>query len=176
MTKEIDGQLEHQIVRYLDGELDEAQEEMLLRELMRNPQARQLMDRYTEIDKEATAALKSQLGEGRPVEIGALAAVSPMRWRPTSAWRIAAAVAMLLLGTYTVIWTMNGKETLIDEALVDAAVLDELEQALPIDGTFASQRQIERDYVAYFDKQQNRFYLVEVDHEWTAIQTVSSEL
>ena len=104
------------------------------------------------------------------------AAVSPMRWRPTSAWRIAAAVAMLLLGTYTVIWTMNGTETVIDEALVDAAVLDELEQAQPIDGTFASQRQIERDYVAYFDKQQNRFYLVEVDHEWTAIQTVSSEL
>ncbi|MCK4659171.1 MAG: hypothetical protein KAV82_06575 [Phycisphaerae bacterium] len=61
---EIDDNLERQINRALDGELDADERLALGRELIRNPQAREVMERSEQIDALAGEALRSLLSDG----------------------------------------------------------------------------------------------------------------
>ncbi len=56
--------IERLIVRKLDGELGEDEELELNRELIRNPEARWLLEEYERIDGLAAAALSEALGDG----------------------------------------------------------------------------------------------------------------
>lgn len=56
--------IERLIVRKLDGELSEDEELELNRELIRDPEARRLMEEYARIDGLAAAALSEALGDG----------------------------------------------------------------------------------------------------------------
>ncbi len=63
----MDEKTEKLIVRSLDGELCDEDQLELNRELIRNPQARRLMEEYRRIDALAGAALDQVLGEERKV-------------------------------------------------------------------------------------------------------------
>ncbi len=57
--KSLDENLERLIVRQLDGELSMEEELELNRELVRNPEARQLMEEYAGVDELASEVLKA---------------------------------------------------------------------------------------------------------------------
>ena len=60
--------LERLIVRYLDSELTEEEELELNRELIRNPEAQQLLDDYRRADDLAVAALNRVIPDNGAVE------------------------------------------------------------------------------------------------------------
>lgn len=61
MTSVVDSNLERRISEHLDGELDDAQQAELFRALLRDPEARALMDRYAEQDRLAASALRAAI-------------------------------------------------------------------------------------------------------------------
>jgi len=63
MMRQTTEQLERRMVYHLDGELDENERVDLYRELLKNPDARETMDRYAAVDRRASEALRSLLGE-----------------------------------------------------------------------------------------------------------------
>jgi len=65
---DVNDKLERQIVRSLDGMLDEQQQLELDRELIRNPAARRLMDEYCSTDQLAVAALAGIAAQSADVD------------------------------------------------------------------------------------------------------------
>lgn len=61
--KQINQKIETLIVRSLDGALTEQEQLELNRELIRNPDARQIMEQYQRIDNLATEALEQVIGQ-----------------------------------------------------------------------------------------------------------------
>jgi len=59
MTTMMNEQFERRISEHLDGRLDDSQQTELLRELMRDPQARRTHDAWAENDRDAAAALRA---------------------------------------------------------------------------------------------------------------------
>ena len=107
--------IERLVVRQLDGELTENEQLELNRELIRNPEARRLMEAYTRIDGLAAAALDEALGDD-PLSFDP--AVLPSRDQPVTARRyhrgwwlvpgaIAAALLAIVIAQFPVAWTSD---------------------------------------------------------------------
>ena len=88
-------QLEQRISLHLDGQLPGQDQADLFRELLRNPEARQMMDDYTANDRAVTDALRAALG-ARPAAVAVdELTTAPRRSMP---WRqILATAAMIAL-------------------------------------------------------------------------------
>ena len=97
----VDKDLERLIVRQLDGELNEDEQLELNRELIRDPEAQQLMNDYRHVDGLATRAIGRVLGEGRPAfDLDALTQASrlpPPRRIHRGWWLVPGAIAAALL-------------------------------------------------------------------------------
>ncbi len=96
----VDYDLERLIVRHLDSELTEEEELELNRELIRNPEARQLLDDYRRADDLAVVALNRVIPDNGEVEPGRLTAVATPRRRAgyyRAWWVIPGAVAAAIL-------------------------------------------------------------------------------
>jgi len=96
-------ELEHLIVRQLDGAIGSDEELALNRGLIRDPQARQLADDYRKIDDWATAALESAvLGSGAPFEAASVlervVAISARRSSYSRSWWLLPAAIAAALG------------------------------------------------------------------------------
>ncbi len=97
--------IERLISRHLDGELTEADELELNRELIRNPEAHRLMEEYRRTDDLAGAALSQAMGEkGTTLDPSSLpdrhrtrAVAGHRSWRWLIPGAIAAALAALLI-------------------------------------------------------------------------------
>lgn len=95
-------QLERLICRSLDGDLSDDEQLVLNRELIRNPEARQLLADYQAVDRDATAALlaafgrESEIPEVQPAKV---VSISQARRRHTVRWLIPGAIAAALLAT-----------------------------------------------------------------------------
>lgn len=101
---EISEQLERLINRSLDGDLNEDEQLELNRELIRNPQARQMLADYQSVDRVAAAALDLAFGRTACFEVPAFApakAVAHARRRHAVRWLIPGAIAAALLATVT---------------------------------------------------------------------------
>ena len=97
----VDKDIERLVVRQLDGELTENEQLELNRELIRNPEARRLMEEYTRIDGLAVAALDEALGDD---SLSFDPAALPSRGQPVTArryhrgwWLVPGAIAAALL-------------------------------------------------------------------------------
>jgi len=98
----VNKEIERLIVRRLDGALTEDEELRLNRELIRNPDARQLLEDYERVDALASAALTDILGgEQEDVDVSLLTERTPPRTRRMRYhrgwWLIPGAVAAALL-------------------------------------------------------------------------------
>ena len=97
----VDKDLERLIVRQLDGELNEDEQLELNRQLIRDPEAQQLMNDYRHVDGLATRAIGRVLGEGRPAfDPDALTQASrlpPPRHIHRGWWLVPGAIAAALL-------------------------------------------------------------------------------
>jgi len=94
MTR-IDEQLELRITEHLDGRLDADAEAELYRELLRNPQARDLMDRYAANDRDASLALRAVvMAPSRSIDVDQW---TRRRWRIPWAQVMATAALMLMV-------------------------------------------------------------------------------
>ena len=100
----VDHDLETLIVRHLDSELSEEEELELNRELIRNPDARQLLDDYKRADELAVAALNRAIPDEGTLKPTALttAPIRPRRAGYYRAWwvipgAIAAAILALVI-------------------------------------------------------------------------------
>ncbi len=103
MMRQTTEQLERRMVYHLDGELDENERVGLYRELLKNPDARDTMDRYAAVDRRANEALRSLLGEPAPapkIKPAARPAYRRLPWR-----QIGAAAAVLLVAVTG--WTVS---------------------------------------------------------------------
>jgi len=102
--KAMDSQLEQRISRHLDGQLTGQEQADLYRELLRDPQARQLMDDYAANDQLVTDALRAALG-GAPAkfEVDHLPDPTPHRLPWRAIMGAAAMVMLVALG-----WTVGG--------------------------------------------------------------------
>jgi hypothetical protein len=94
--------IERLIVRRLDGALTEDEELRLNRELIRNPEARQLLEDYERVDALASAALTDVLGgEQEDVDVSLLTERAPTPSRQVGHrrgwWLVPGAVAAALL-------------------------------------------------------------------------------
>ena len=118
----VDKDLERLIVRQLDGELNEDEQLELNRELIRDPEAQQLMDDYRCIDGLATRAIGRALGEGQPAfDPDALTQASrlPQPRRIHRGWwlvpgAIAAALLALVIPRPTFTTTEAPRPTVVD--------------------------------------------------------------
>ena len=107
MSESTQNELERRIVRALDGELSASQRADLDRELLRNPEARSLMEAYRQIDRQTASALRAAFGpRGAALSVGATARpTSPpgtLRWMPIGL--AAAAMALLAVGVGMLIY------------------------------------------------------------------------
>ncbi len=94
--------IERLIVRRLDGALTEDEELRLNRELIRNPEARQLLEDYERVDALASAAMTEVLGgEQEDIDVSLLTERTPARSRQVGYhrgwWLVPGAVAAALL-------------------------------------------------------------------------------
>lgn len=99
---EISEQLERLICRCLDGDLNEDEQLELNRELIRNPQARQLLADYQSVDRTAAAALDLAFGKESASEVQPQPhkkVVARVRRRHTVRRLIPGAIAAALLAT-----------------------------------------------------------------------------
>jgi anti-sigma factor RsiW len=99
---EISEQLERLINRSLDGDLDEDEQLELDRELIRNPQARQMLADYQSVDRIATVALDLAFGKEPTSELQPTThagVVAHPRRRHAVRWLIPGAIAAALLAT-----------------------------------------------------------------------------
>ncbi len=98
---EMDKEIERLIVRCLDGELGENEQLLLNRELIRNPEARRLMEECKRIDELAAAAIGHELGEDRmpldPLTLPDRTRSQPFRHYHRGWWLVPGAVAAALL-------------------------------------------------------------------------------
>lgn len=83
MTDEIDAELERKIVRSLDGELDAAEQAELDRELLRNSQARRVMEAHAANDALAAEAIRGLLARNEGA--GTVTAQQDFRAAPRAA-------------------------------------------------------------------------------------------
>ncbi len=92
---QVDERIERLIVRRLDGELTDDESLELDRELLRSPQARQLLGEYQEIDDAAVDALAAALGVDSNCSSAFLVAATPPRRTRHSWlwWTLPAAIA-----------------------------------------------------------------------------------
>ena len=97
-------EIERLIVRCLDGELRENEQLLLNRELIRNPEARRLMDECKRIDELAAAAIGHELGEDRmpldPLTLPNRAESQPFRHYHRGWWLVPGAIAAALLAIF----------------------------------------------------------------------------
>jgi hypothetical protein len=97
----VDKDIEKLIVRGLDSELSEDEQLALDRELIRNPEARRLMDEYRRIDEVTAAVLHDALGGNRmpldPDTLPSRAGSPPIRRYHRGWWLVPGAVAAALL-------------------------------------------------------------------------------
>jgi hypothetical protein len=99
----VDYEVERLIVRRLDGANSEEDELRLDRELIRNPEARALMEEYQQTDRLAAAALQHAFAEPACAFDPATLPAQPERpqrptmWRSWPLWSGAAAAAVLAL-------------------------------------------------------------------------------
>ncbi|MFB3893732.1 MAG: hypothetical protein ACE15C_17095 [Phycisphaerae bacterium] len=96
-------ELERRIVRRIDGELNRFEEAALERDLLRDPDARRLMEQYAWADRQAADALTALLDQASDHRQDAVrpAASAGMHWRRGLAWAAAVAAAVVLAA---VIW------------------------------------------------------------------------
>jgi hypothetical protein len=106
MTDWAQSELEDRICRALDGELSASERAELDRELLRDPEARRLMDHYRRIDRQAAAALRAAFGSDAT---SPLRAAGPRRPGQRAAkWRwgsigVAAAALLVAVGIWAVV-------------------------------------------------------------------------
>jgi len=101
---EISEQLERLICRCLDGDLSEDEQLELNRELIRNPQARQMLADYQSVDRTAAAALDLAFGKELASEVQPQPhkkVVTHVGRRHAVRWLIPGAIAAALLATVT---------------------------------------------------------------------------
>lgn len=106
MTNWAQNELEERIVRALDGELNAAQRAGLDRELLRDPEARRLMDEYRRIDRRAALALGAALaGRTQPLRVAGIRprAGRSATWRCLSIALTAAAMGLLAVGVWMIV-------------------------------------------------------------------------
>lgn len=92
--------LERLIVRSLDGELSDEQQLELDRALMRNPEARRMMDDYRAVDVLVEASLSAMADEPRvatPLRSAAVRGVDARALRIRAVWLVPGAIAAALL-------------------------------------------------------------------------------
>ena len=109
---EIDEHLERLINRALDGELNDDERLALDRELVRNPEARRLMDRCAELDDLAGDALRMRFGgEHESAPVAAIAAGRPIQGGYHRAWwLLPGAVAAALLAVFLVFASSESRQ------------------------------------------------------------------
>lgn len=176
-------QLERDIVRYLDGELDEARRRELVERLRRDAAARRLLEQYATVDRLAGEALLERLDRPhglavrRPARrragIGVLRLLGP-------AAAVAAVIALAVLlrptgpdGTNGVVNLPGGKHPGVSAAGMDAFPSRPLEVLLGppqrYDGS-PGLRQVERQVFGVLDEKSNEVYVLEVDRVQTQVQ------
>ena len=112
----VDKDVERLIVRRLDGELTEEEELTLNRELIRNPDARELLESYGGIDELAAVALHETIGTGDTrIDTAALPSRSAPQPHPSHRWlwqlatgSIAAAILAVFVARMSPVATLTG--------------------------------------------------------------------
>ena len=98
---DMDKEIEKLIVRCLDGELSEDEQLLLNHELIRNPEARRLMEECKRIAELAAAAIGHELGEDRmpldPLTLPDRTRSQPFRHYHRGWWLVPGAIAAALL-------------------------------------------------------------------------------
>ncbi len=159
MTR-IDEQLERRINEHLDGRLDADAEAQLYRRLLRDPQARALMDEYAANDRDASLALRAVvMAPSRPVDVSEW---TRRRWRFPWAQALAtAALVLVAVGVWQVIDHLPTGDG--STGVVATATSSGDEQANSQAGAAASAQPTERDDVSA------------AEHVFAAIPEVSGE-
>ena len=190
MAEQLDEQVERRITRYLDGEMDDQESAAILREVIRNPTARELMEQSRAIDESSDEALDAILGKSSlPVMKLELSSYRARHWY--TGFRVAAAVALLALGGLTALIFKMSTGTLritpLDQRIEQfvsgdevsdpdseesdtmiAATILELEGSVSVmDANRSGQHEIAHDVVAWFDEESDRFSVLEIETEIT---------
>jgi len=102
MTR-LDPQLEQRINAHLDGRLNADEEAQLYRELLRDPKARDVMDRYAANDRDASLALRAVvMAPSRSIDVESW--TRRRRWRiPWAQVAATAALALVAAGVWMAI-------------------------------------------------------------------------
>lgn len=102
MSPVVDDHLERRISEHLDGELDDAQQAELFRALLRDPEARRLMDDYAERDRLAAAAIKAAV-VAPPRRVDRLTLKPQRRPVPWGQFAATAAVLAMAVGLWFIV-------------------------------------------------------------------------
>jgi len=178
----LDRQLERDLVRYLDGELDEPARLALAERLKRDESARRMLRDYAAVDRLASEALLAALdapaaagGDARPAAPPRVLAI----FRPAIALAAVAVLAMMVWPMLNPQTPPGQVETPVTSTPVPGGMLTPLpgpESRLsqPEDfGGGRGQRQVDRQLYGVFDEKEKRFYVLEVDRVQTQVQQAS---
>jgi hypothetical protein len=180
----VDKDIERLIIRRLDGELSNDEQLRLDRELIRNPEARRLLEEYGRIDESAAAALEAALGDDRPFDSSMSAPASdrqprlrrynPGRWLVPGA--VAAALMAIVLARVQTTWI--SEPTIADNNHTIPSNLGQLPDIRPSSGDIMQtvgkggtrvRRNTGREVFGVFGEDGN-LYWIEVDRTLTVTQ------
>ncbi len=178
----IEERTERLINRRLDGELTPAESLELDKLLIRNPDARALLEEYVQMDGRAHDALSTCLSAtDAPQDAAEIEPIKPpIRSRMYSlvaASGLAAAMAMAVLfsqSTRSVVTPSQSGVAALDHQIVQAPVDEEsqLQWASAFEGPRRQTESLDREVLGVWDGESRRLYLLEADNASSLVEPV----
>ncbi|UCG34165.1 MAG: hypothetical protein JSU68_05925 [Phycisphaerales bacterium] len=176
--RSVDEQTERLIVRKLDGELSLAEEHELNKVLIRSPEARALLDSYSEQDRLASGLVSEEVGSCAPPDLALVTAgagsLSPRRHAKSWAASFAAGLMVACLALFAILLRPamlpvqpNGAD--------EARVAGSSSLGLPVGGgdrfeqlpkyfelPQTERQELDRQFIGVYDEKTGRVYILEV--------------
>jgi hypothetical protein len=187
--RSVDEQTERLIIRKLDGELSLVEEHELNKVLIRSPEARTLLESYSEQDRLTRELVSEEVGSCAPPDLALVTAgagpLSPRRHAKSWAASSAAGLMVACLALFAVLWRPamlpigpNGEE--------EARVAGPSSLGLPVRGGDRFQRlpkylelpqteeqELDRQFIGVYDEETGQMYILEVRRVSTSRRLVS---
>lgn len=187
--RSVDEQTERLIIRKLDGELSLVEEHELNKVLIRSPEARTLLETYSEQDRLMGELVSEEVGSCAPPDLALVTAgagpLSPRRHAKSWAASSAAGLMVACLALFAVLWRPamlpvgpNGEE--------GAHVAGPPSLSLPVRGGDRFQRlpeylelpqtekqELDRQFIGVYDEKTGQLYILEVRRVSTSRRLVS---